>query len=242
MHYKEGAMEKSLNIHSFESLGALDGPGLRAVIFLKGCPLKCHYCHNPDTWSNEGGQVYDLKTLIKRINKLAPYIKDKGGVTISGGEPLLQAEALIPFVKELKQKGFHVALDTAGSLWNRSVEKLIQLVDLVLLDFKHTNPKSYNRLTSGSLKDTQHFLQMLIEFKKPYWIRHVIIPEINDSPAQVKDLEKMTRSPYRQELELLAYHNKGLYKWHALGKICPLENTPPLSDNKLATLKAKLEL
>lgn len=235
-------MDNLLNLHSFESLGALDGPGLRAVIFLKGCPLRCHYCHNPDTWSTDGGEFHNNKELLERIKKLSPYIKEKGGVTISGGEPLLQAEALIPFVKTLKQEGFHVALDTAGSLWNRPIEQLIQLVDLVLLDFKHTNDRDYKELTSGHLKDTQHFMEKLIQYKIPYWIRQVVIPSINDTSTQVQLLEQLTRSPYRERIELLPYHNKGLYKWHSLGRMCPLENTPPLKSTTLARLKAIIKL
>lgn len=221
-------MTQLLRVHSIESLGALDGPGLRTVIFLMGCPLRCMYCHNPDTWTLEGGQLYDSDTLLKRILKMKPYFKKGGGVTFSGGEPLVQAKALIPLVTTLKEEGIHIALDTSGAVWNEAVEKLIKLVDLVLLDVKHTNNTMYHTLTGGYLKDTLFFIEQLIDNCIPYWIRQVIVPKINDTINQVQYLEVLTRSQYRNKIELLPFHKKAMHKWEALNMICPLKETPEL--------------
>lgn len=229
-------MELTLRIHSIESLGALDGPGLRTILFLGGCPLRCKYCHNPDTWSLESGEEQSTDALLKRILKLRPYFKNKGGVTFSGGDPLLQAKALIPLATKLKKEGVHIALDTSGALWNPEIEHLLGLVDLVLLDLKHTDAAAYHNLTGGNLDNTMYFLNALIEKKIPYWIRQVIIPGINDTREQVQTLERMTSSPLRQKIELLPFHKKGLYKWEALGKMCPFAETEAMKTEGLQEL------
>jgi len=235
-------MESQLYVHSIESLGALDGPGLRTVIFLSGCPLKCQYCHNPDSWLMTSGKAMTKETLFKKLMRMSPYFKNKGGVTFSGGDPLLQASALIPLVRRLKQEGIHVALDTSGALWSSEVESLIELVDLVLLDVKHTNDHAYRQLTSGNLQDTYFFLNSLIRLNKPYWIRQVVIPTINNTIEQLYILEYETRSEYRQKIELLPYHKKALYKWLALGQICPLSHLPEISREDIKLLINKMTL
>ncbi len=231
-------MTKHINIHSIESLGALDGPGLRTVIFLTGCPLRCQYCHNPDTWMLGSGTDYSCDEVISQVLKMKPYFKNGGGVTFSGGEPLMQANALIPIVKKLKSESVHIALDTAGVLWNDSIKALIQLVDLVLLDVKHTDHKAFTELTKGTLDDTLFFLDQLKRYQKPYWIRQVIIPTINSTPQQVLTLEKITRSAQRENIELLPFHKTGLYKWYALGLACPLENIAEPTTSEMDLLSA----
>lgn len=235
-----GCMTQLLKVHSIESLGALDGPGLRMVIFLTGCPLRCSYCHNPDTWTHDNAQQYDSDTLLKKILRMKPYFQNFGGVTFSGGDPLVQAAALLPLVEDLKKEGIHVALDTSGELWNKDIEALVEKVDLVLLDFKHTDESMYKRLTNGNLKNTQHFLDKLIEHQTNYWIRQVIISDINDTEDQVICLEEITRSPYREKIELLPYHKKALHKWEALGINCPLEEKPETSKHDLEYLFNKI--
>ena len=231
-------MTKHINIHSVESLGALDGPGLRTVVFLTGCPLRCQYCHNPDTWMLGSGIDYSYEELISQVLKMKPYFKNGGGVTFSGGEPLMQSDVLIPIAKRLKSEGIHIALDTAGVLWNDSIKALLQLVDLVLLDVKHTDHTTFTELTKGTLDDTLFFLEQLKKYQKPYWIRQVIVPTINNVQQQVLTLEKMTRSPLREKIELLPFHKTGLYKWHALGLACPLEKIPEPTTSEMYLLSA----
>ncbi|MBN2898479.1 MAG: pyruvate formate lyase-activating protein [Clostridia bacterium] len=235
-------MSETIKVHSIESLGALDGPGLRTVIFLSGCPLKCQYCHNPDTWSMTSGHDMTVEDLIHVIMKYKPYYAQKGGVTLSGGDPLLQAKALIPLVKALKEADIHVALDTSGALWNDAIERLIHLVDLILLDVKHTEALVYHTLTGGNLDDTTFFLSQLIRHEKPYWIRQVIIPTINNTPEQLLYLEEITRSPYRQRMELLPFHKSAAHKWEKLNRHFPLAHLPETSENDLKELLDKAKL
>jgi len=222
-------------------MGTLDGPGLRTIIFLPGCPLRCQYCHNPDTWAREAGRPHTVESLLNFIGRYQTYYKGDGGVTFSGGEPLLQAKSLIPLVKKLKQKGIHVALDSSGAVLNQSVEELLTLVDLVLLDVKHTDPSAYSELTKGRLEDTLTFLDYLKKHRVPYWIRQVIIPSINDKEDQVLQLDQLTRSPYRKRIELLAFHQSGRHKWQALGIPYPLEKTESLSINHLKKFQKLLK-
>lgn len=229
-------MKTLLKVHSIESLGALDGPGLRTVIFLTGCPLRCAYCHNPDMWTHDNASLYDPKLLLNNIRKMRYYFKNGGGVTLSGGDPLVQAEALIPFVKALKEENIHVALDTSGALWNSAIEELLPLVDLVLLDVKHSDTDQYKILTKGQLKDTQFFLNKLIEYRIHYWIRQVIVPDINDNKQQIQILDTMTKSLYRDKIEFLPFHKQGLYKWDALGLRCPLTHTAEMNKKDLDNL------
>jgi pyruvate formate lyase activating enzyme len=202
-----------LRVHKIESMGTLDGPGIRTVVFLQGCLLHCGYCHNADTWQATGGEWMETEALFDLIMHNRAYFKKRGGVTFSGGEPLLQAKALLPLVKRLKEAAVHVAVDTSGAIWNDAVEALFPYIDLVLLDVKHTNAIAYSALTGGRLSHTILFLERLKEAEKPYWIRQVIISGITDSPLQVKILDALTASPFREKIELLPYHNMGEHKW-----------------------------
>lgn len=235
-------MSDTLYMHSIESLGALDGPGLRTVIFLSGCPLRCQYCHNPDTWHLTDGQPTDIELLFQRIMKLKPYYQDKGGVTFSGGEPLLQAAALIPLIQKLKSEGIHTAIDTSGALWNEEISKLIALSDLIILDVKHTNPIEYHNLTSGHLEDNLLFLKSVIHHKTPYWIRQVIVPGINDTQQQLIDLEGYSHSNYREKIELLPFHKHGIHKWRDLNLNFPFEGLEAMTESQLKKLAEETEL
>ena len=232
----------SLKIHSIESLGALDGPGVRTVVFMQGCPLKCAYCHNPDTWDLNGGDSVTEDFLFNRIMRMKPYFKNKGGVTFSGGEPMVQAHDLIPLFHRLKSENVHIAIDTSGIIWNEDVKEAVELADLVILDYKHTDLKAFQELTGGMLTKTQMFLKNIIQMSKPYWIRQVIIPGISDNEKQVMQLNRLTFSNLREKIELLPFHKMGMHKWEKLGKICPLKDTPEMDIEYLNVLMKKIQL
>ena len=205
--------EEKLNIFHIETMGTLDGPGIRTVVFLKGCPLRCHYCHNPESWQNQDENFMTHDEIFNLILRMKPYYKNGGGVTFSGGEPLVQSKQLVPLCMKLKAEGIHIAIDTSGCLMNSSVKALLEWVDLVLLDVKHTDALAYHELTGGQLENTIAFLQHIKAINKPYWIRQVIVPNFNDGEESVMALDKLTESNHRQRLELLAFHNSGMEKW-----------------------------
>lgn len=222
-------------IHSLESFGTVDGPGIRFVIFLQGCPLKCKYCHNRDTWDVNGGTPTSTDELIKKILKAKPYIDNSnGGVTVSGGEPLLQAEFVTELFKKLKELNIHTAIDTAGSLpISNQIKELLKYTDLVLLDIKHIdNEKSIN-LTGVSNKNNLEFAKYLSNLKIPVWIRQVLVPGYTDNKFDLQNLKKFIDSLDNVEnVEILPYHNLGEFKWKELGDKYELENvTPPSSED-----------
>nr|MBQ8890555.1 pyruvate formate lyase-activating protein [Clostridia bacterium] len=224
-------------IHSLQSLGTVDGPGVRAVVFSSGCPLRCIYCHNPDTWRSEDGEQVSVGELTSKIKRLYPYIKN-GGVTLSGGEPCMQAEFFTALIRELKAMGLHIALDTSGAVYNERVDELLSLCDLVLLDIKFTSEEKYRRYTLGSLEKTLRFLDRVTELGIPVWIRQVIVPGINDTEADAKELRAIIKSyPTVEKIELLPFRKLCLEKYGQLGLKFPLESTPEPS----AELMARLE-
>lgn len=225
-------------IHSIESLGTVDGPGIRAVVFMQGCGLRCRYCHNPDTWECSGGKKTTPEELYEHVKNYRPYFGKYGGVTVSGGEPLLQTEFLYDFFKILKANKINTAIDTSGIL-NDSVKKLLTLTDLVLLDIKHTDPIEYKKLTGGDLNQPLSMLQYLIDNKISFWIRQVIVPGINDTPAQMKTLAKYCI--YAKKYELIPYHTLGLVKWKKLNIAYSLEGVEPPSKEKMSELKNILD-
>lgn len=212
--------EDILNVHSIESFGTHDGPGVRFVIFLQGCKLKCLYCHNPDTIAMEGGKPYHVDDLFKLILKSKPYFGQNGGVTISGGEPLLQAKALIPLFKKLKEEGIHTALDTNGRILNHFAEELMnEFTDLVMLDIKHMTENGYEYITGMKNKETTfNFSKYRESSGKSMWLRYVLIPGITDNPELLIALGKYFKD-YKtiEKLEIQPYHKLGVHKWDALG-------------------------
>ena len=185
------------NIHSFETLGTVDGPGIRFVIFMQGCPLKCKYCHNRDTWEIGKGTQYTVNDLVKKVLRSKPYFEaSKGGVTVSGGEPLLQAQFLLELFKKLKKYNIHTALDTAGSIpLTDTIKEVLKYTDLVLLDIKHINNEKNIELTGHPNTHNLNFAKYLNEQNIPMWINQVIVPGITDDP---KDLKQECRSEERQ--------------------------------------------
>ena len=225
-------------IHSLQSLGTVDGPGVRAVVFGAGCPLRCVYCHNPDTWDIGSADTLEHTELAERIIRLYPYIKD-GGVTFSGGEPCTQAEFFSELAKILKARGLHIALDTCGEIFTPAVEELLDSVDLVLLDVKMTTEADYRRYTGGSLGKVMSTLARLEAFKKEVWIRHVVVPGINDTREDIARLAKLIREfSCVSRVELLPFKTLCREKYKNLGIPFLLEDTEAMSKERLAELEA----
>ena len=228
-------------IHSLQSLGTVDGPGVRAVIFSTGCPLRCKYCHNPDTWLLRDGKETEAEELAERIFRLYPYIKD-GGVTFSGGEPCVQAEFFARLAEILKQRGLHIALDTSGAILNSSVMELLRLCDLVLLDIKAVTEEGYRELTGGSLADTLRFLDTLEDMGKAVWIRNVVVPGINDSEENALALKALlAKYSCIEKIELLPFRKLCLEKYRSLDIPFPLESTPEMNAKDIIRLEALLK-
>jgi pyruvate formate lyase activating enzyme len=224
-------------IHSLETLGALDGPGLRCVVFLQGCPLRCRYCHNPDTWAVGDGDEMTVDALVERIARYQPYFAREGGVTLSGGEPLLQARFAARVLAACAARGIHTALDTSGAVLNAEVRMALDATQLVILDIKHTDPARYRALTGGSLARTRAFMAEVAARGIPLWIRQVIVPGWNDTPADVQALARLVRDiPTLTRVELLPYHRLGVEKWCLLGRPYPLAEVAELSAAQQQTL------
>lgn len=212
-------------IHSVETFGTVDGPGIRYIIFLQGCPLRCKYCHNRDTWSLNGGREVSVDEVLSDIKKYIPFMTSSGGgVTISGGEPTLQMEFLITLLKELKLLGIHTALDTSGFVEITQIKELIEYVDLVLLDIKHMDSLRHQWLTGFSNEKILAFAKFLSDNRIPMWIRHVVVPTITDNELDVRALAKFIDSLESvSRVEILPYHSMGKYKWSSLNLAYPLE-------------------
>lgn len=202
-------------IHSLESFGTVDGPGIRFVVFMQGCPLRCQFCHNPDTWDVNGGTEYTPEALFSEIIKYKSYMDySGGGVTFTGGEPLLQAEFLVEVSKLCKNKEISVALDTSGFILNDSVKELLDYTDLVLLDIKNYDPTVYKTITGVSLSPTLKFLDYLREKNTATWVRYVVVPQLTDNlDGVVKLSEHLDGYSNVKKIELLAFHKMGEYKW-----------------------------
>lgn len=216
-------------IHSFESFGTVDGPGIRFVVFLQGCPLRCLYCHNPDTW-RAGGEEYSAETVAARALKYRNYFGENGGVTVTGGEPLLQIDFVIELFTLLKRKGIHTCVDTSGFTFRAgdpiSVdkhEKLIALTDLFLLDIKHIDDEACKKLTGQSNENTLAFAKFLSERGKKMWIRQVLVPNVTDDEESLKRTRAFIDGLKTVEkVEVLPYHTLGVVKYEKLGIEYPL--------------------
>ena len=238
-------MEIVGKIHSLESLGTVDGPGLRFVVFMQGCPLKCKYCHNRDTWELDGGTEYTVDRLLNRILRVKSFIDaSNGGVTISGGEPLLQVEFVTELFKKLQEKGIHTALDTAGSLpITSNIKELLKYTNLVLLDIKHINNEKCIDLTGVSNKNNLAFARYLSNCNIPVWIRQVLVPGITDDKDDLLNLKDFLSTLKNiEKVEILPYHNLGKEKWIKMGKNYPLENVPVATNEDVNRAKKILEI
>ena len=214
-------------VHSFESLGTVDGPGIRFVIFLQGCHLKCKYCHNRDTWDINAGSYKSVEEIFEKILRYKPYFESSnGGVTVTGGEPLLQVKFLIELFKKLKKAGIHTCIDTSGIVnLTDDIKEVLKLTDLVLLDIKHIDSENCKELTGYSNKKELEFARYLSENGIPVWIRQVIVPGITDDEEDIIKLKEFIKTLKNVEkVEFLPYHTAGKYKWAELGKEYELED------------------
>ncbi|MCX8132070.1 MAG: pyruvate formate-lyase-activating protein [Clostridia bacterium] len=213
------------NIHSFETFGTVDGPGIRFVVFMQGCPLRCAYCHNRDTWDASGGSRYTTDDIIKELKKYSSYMKfSRGGITVSGGEPTLQAEFVTELFEKCKEMGIHTALDTSGFIDTEKVTRLLGLTDLVLLDLKHAIDEKHINLTGVSNQKIRKFARYLSEKGIPVWIRYVLVPGYTDDESDLKAAaEFIGELDNIEKIEVLPYHNMGAFKWEKLGEKYPLE-------------------
>jgi len=226
-------------IHSIESFGTVDGPGVRFVVFLQGCHLECKYCHNRDTWDINGGNYISVEELVSKIEKYKPYIQKDGGVTVTGGEPLLQPHFLISLFKELKKQNIHTAIDTSGMIdITDTIKELLSLTDLVLLDIKHINSEKCKDLVGYSNEKELAFARYLSDNNIPVWIRQVIVPGITDNNEDLLELKEFISSLKTvQKVELLPYHNMGEYKWTNLNKDYPFKNIRTATTNDIENAK-----
>ena len=214
-------------IHSLESFGTVDGPGIRFVVFMQGCPLRCQFCHNPDTWEVNSGTEYTPSQLTEEILKYKSYMEfSGGGVTFTGGEPLLQAEFILEVAKLLRPYNLSVAIDTSGYVWNEAVKKLLDYTDLVLLDIKNFDPFVYEDITGVPLSPTLNLLDYLRDYYINTWVRYVLVPGLSDDLDSIKQLsDHLKNYPNVSRIELLAFHKMGEYKWKELGLEYKLSET-----------------
>ncbi|KMQ49552.1 Pyruvate formate-lyase activating enzyme [Chitinispirillum alkaliphilum] len=227
------------NIHSIETFGTVDGPGIRYTIFFQGCPLRCRYCHNRDTWSTEGGRQVTIEELLEEIEKYRPFLESSGGgVTATGGEPLLQADFVNELFRELKARGIHTALDTSGFITITPVlEELLEVTDLVMLDIKHIDEEKHKELTGVSNKRTLALAEYLSECNIRTWIRHVVLEGyFEDDQSDHQLAEFISTLSNVEKVELLPYHSMGAFKWEELGLDYPLEGFDPPSAEKMKTI------
>ncbi len=231
-------------VHSIESLAALDGIGLRCAVFLSGCPLRCVFCHNPDTWDPRAGKEYTPEELFIKIKRYKPYFKEGGGVTFSGGEPLIQAGEIVALGRLLEADNIGYALDTSGCLpLSPDVKKAVLDAEHVIFDLKFPDSDTMKRYTGGDFSLVSDFLDFLAASKKRTWVRTVIVPGINDSEEILDKYINILR-PYGEVIEkyqLLAFHTMGFFKYGKLGINNPLEITPPLSPERLGILQKYTE-
>ena len=233
------------NIHSIQTMGAMDGPGIRVVVFMQGCPLRCVYCHNPDTWRFGEGTKFTPKQLVDKILRYKTYIS-KGGVTISGGEALYQMDFITEVFRILKAEDIHTALDTSGIFPQIDRDKIMNLLkytDLVLCDIKFSDEKSYKDYCNGNMDTVLDFLELVEKNHTALWIRHVVVPEITDS---IENLSKIVEMSHKysnfEKIEFLPFHKICISKYEDMGIPFPLENVEEMSQQKLDQLIKNIEL
>ena len=226
-------------MNSIQTLGTVDGPGVRFVLFMQGCPLRCAYCHNPDTWDVRGGDEVSAEEIFEKVKRYREYFGKDGGVTVSGGEPLLQAEFVREFFELCKKEGMHTALDTSGCIFNDKVEALLDVTDLCLLDYKMTNDEDYLRYTRCERVAVDRFLSVLQERGISTWLRQVIVRGINDSKESVSKLYEVAGAhSCVKKVELLKFRKLCAPKYENLGIEFPLGHIEPTTE---ADIKRLLE-
>ncbi len=227
------------SVNQIETFGLVDGPGIRTVIFLNGCRLRCLYCHNPEMW-RMGDANYTTDELVEKVLRNKPYFKrNNGGVTFSGGEPLLQIDFLLDICKKLKEEGIHIALDTAG-VGIGKYEEILSLVDLVLLDIKHVNAKGYKEITGTDIDESEKFIKCLNRSNKPVWIRQVIVPGVMDNDNYLHDLASyLQKIKNIEKIEFLPFHHLGFSKYEELKIENPLKDVAEMDTKECEELQEK---
>lgn len=223
------------NIHSIESCGTVDGPGIRFVVFMQGCPMRCLYCHNPDTWEVNDNKIMSINEIFAQYDGVKEFCK--GGITVTGGEPLLQIDFVTELFKEAKRRNIHTALDTSGvtfspsaQLSDRVFDELLKYTDLVLLDIKHIDDEEHKKLTGHSNKNILAFAKYLSDKKIPMWVRHVVVPNITFNEKYLKELGVFLKTLKNiKALDVLPYHDMAIPKYESLGLDYPLKETNLLS-------------
>lgn len=235
-------------IHSTESFGSVDGPGVRFIIFFSGCPLRCKFCHNPDTWDITKGEKISSDALIAKALRFRPYWKDIGGITVSGGEPLFQLDFLVELFTKAKEQGINTCIDTACApftmqeTWFAKFKQLMEVTDLLLVDIKHINEEEHIKLTGKTGKNIVEMLRWLSDNDKPVWIRHVLIPGITDNDEyliQTRDFIRTLKNVKR--LDILPYHTLGIMKYKQMGLEYPLEGVDAPTAERILNAKKLLE-
>jgi pyruvate formate lyase activating enzyme len=225
-------------VHSFESAGTLDGPGIRFIVFTTGCPLRCIYCHNPDTWQMTNGRPMTVEAVFAEVEKYADFlVRWQSGVTISGGEPLAQMAFVARLLRRCKLRGLHTAIDTSGYLGHRMPQQMLDDTDLVLLDLKAFDDQLHRRVTGASAEAPRRFARQLSDLGKPMWVRFVLVPGLTDNLADVARLADFVQELSGVErVEVLPFHKMGEPKWKALGLDYRLAQTPPPSAELVETV------
>ena len=227
------------SVNSIETFGLVDGPGIRTVVFLNGCNLRCKYCHNPEMWCMQKNNM-TVDELVEKIIRNKPYFRrNNGGVTFSGGEPLLQIDFLIEVCKKLKEENIHIAVDTSGNELGK-YDELFKYVDLVLLDIKHVNQEGYKEITGGNINKSLEFINELNKTSIPVWIRQVVVPGIMDNNEYLNDLKQFIKTIKNVErIDFLPYHKLGSEKYDKLGIINPYKDMPEMDKQKCNLLYEK---
>jgi pyruvate formate lyase activating enzyme len=224
-------------INSFQSMGAVDGPGIRYVVFMQGCPLRCIYCHNPETWE-AGGDEYEAEEVLRKILRCKPYFGKEGGVTVSGGEPLMQWQFVSELFRKLKEEGVHTALDTSGIGSLEGAGELLKHTDLVLCDLKFDSEENYRKFCGGSLKQVLSFLALTEKRQVPLWIRHVVVPGLTDDKESIKKIVEMAKLYSNLgKLELLPFRKICTAKYERMSIPFPLENYEECPDSTIEILQ-----
>lgn len=224
-----------IRVHSYESMGTFDGPGLRFVVFLQGCPFRCLYCANPDTIDPVGeSKLTDPDYIVEQAVSMKPFFGKRGGITFSGGEPTMQAKALVPLCRRLKEAGIHICIDSNGGIWNEDVEELFRLADLILLDVKEINPTRHQHITARDNARTLQTAAWLEAHAHPFWLRYVLVPGLSDFTEDLQALgEHFKEYRYIERVELLPYHTLGKHKYEAMGMPYQLDETPENTPEQL---------
>ena len=231
-------------VHSLESFGSADGPGVRYIIFLSGCNMRCQFCHNPDTWDIKAGKEYTASQLLKIANRYRPYWGSEGGITVSGGEPLLQIDFLLELFQKAKEMGIHTTLDTSGNPFTTEEpfyskwKELMKVTDLVMLDIKHIDEEQHKILTGKTGKNILEMARQMSDLGQPMWIRHVLVPERNDTDEYLHRLADFIKTLKTVErVEVLPYHTLGVFKWKNLGIPYKLEGIDPPTAERVENAK-----